>query len=144
MVHLVLILSLLSGISAGASQCEVDNADAKRTVERINERYDDFFRVQKAREEREKRMESSKENLREKRLARERELEIARLEFVKNRRPKPDDSHLQAQFEAQMKARNQKIEAMRQCYVRNKNAAEQILKRGRAIPGLIEYDLEDY
>lgn len=144
MVHLVASLFLIFSLPLHASECVQNDTDAKRTVERINERYDDFFRVQRARRERESRMESSKENLREKRLARERELELARREFIKNRRPKPDDTHLQVQFEAQLKERERKREGLRECYVKNRNAAEQILKRGRSIPGLVEFGLEDY
>jgi hypothetical protein len=144
MIESVFSLFLFFGGGAQAMECTKDDTAAKRTVERINERYDDFFRARKSREEREKRREAAKINVRERRLARQHKLELARREFVKNRHPKPDDSHRQAWFDAQLKERERKMEARRRCYVQNKNEAEQILKRGRAIPGLLEYDLEDY
>lgn len=129
---------------AQANECLPDDTDVQSQVKKINERYDDFFRVQRQREEHIRRLESNKENLRARRVAREREIEKARLEFIKNRRPKPDTSQLQADFEAKLKARERHLEVSRRCYVNRKNAADHMLKKGRAIPGLTEFGLDEY
>lgn len=144
MVRITSILLIVFSLEVQANECLPDDTDVQGQVKKINERYDDFFRVQREREEHVRRLEASRENLRKKREDRERELEKARVEFIKNRRPKSDTSKLEAEFDAQLKARDRRLEVARRCYVNRKNAAEQMLKKGRAIPGLTEFGLDEY
>jgi hypothetical protein len=125
----------------------VPKCDSKVTgadIDRINKRYDDFFRYRRQLEERDRAREKGRGDLHKGEQAREKALEKARLAYLKNRRPAPDH---EAKYEAEMlrhqKERKDELEAARRCYVESQDKAEKLLKRGRMIPGNAEYDLED-
>lgn len=143
MVHLLIVLGLFHA-TAPAQECapEDTGVSGQKMVERINERYDDFFRYQRHQEERDRERNKGRGENKARLAQREKQIEKARQEYVRNRRPPPDRRDLEAQFEAAQKKRVAKNEAARRCYVQQRQKAEQILKRGRLIPGNLEYQLE--
>ncbi|MBX3023062.1 MAG: hypothetical protein KF799_15405 [Bdellovibrionales bacterium] len=127
-----------------AVQCDAkDTAGREKMVERINERYDDFFRYQRHLEERERARDKGRGENKAMLKEHEAKLEKARLEYIKNRRPPPDRRELEKQAEAADKERKQRMELARRCYVEEQNAAEAVLKRGRKIPGNQEFGLDE-
>lgn len=144
MVHMLVLLSLFHTTPALAIECDAKaTASSAKMVERINQRYDDFFRYQRQVEERER---SRNKGRGENKIAlekHEKRIEAARQEYVKNRRPKPDRSDLEAKAEQERKERNAKMEVARRCFVQQQSAEESLLKRGRMIPGNQEFDLQE-
>jgi hypothetical protein len=139
-----LTLFLLIPLPALSQQCDTkDTASGEKMVERINRRYDDFFRYQEHLEEREHMRNKGRGENRAKLEAHEKKIEQARQEYIKNRRPKPDSSELEAKAEADKKQRSARIEVARRCYLQQRAHAEALLKRGRTIPENKEYELED-
>ncbi|NJL25004.1 MAG: YeaH/YhbH family protein [Calothrix sp. SM1_5_4] len=74
----------------------------------------------------------------------EKRLALARNEYIKSRRPKPDTRAAELQAELDSKKRQRSLEDARRCYLRQREQAEALLKRGRSIPEMKEFDLEDY
>lgn len=139
--RILLTLALfVPGALAGAE----DSRDVKVMVERINERYDDFFRVHDLQEKREERLMAGREDRRGELRRRQQEMEKARLSFVQARRPRASDEPLRLRWEAEQKGRREEIELLRRRYVEKRDTAEQYLLKGRAIPALQEFDLQDY
>lgn len=144
MVHLFVFLSLIHAVPALAIQCDAKaTASSVKMVERINQRHDDFFRYQRHLEEREIARNKGRGENKVVLAKHEKRLEAARQEYIKNRRPKPDRSDLEAKSENERKERNAKLELARRCYVQQQSAEEALLKRGRMIPGNQEFDLEE-
>lgn len=145
MVLLFAILSLFAH-SAEAVKCDAkDTGGRKEMVERINRRYDDFFRYRRHLEEREAAREKGRnEDRKIAKQERDKKMEAARLEYIKNRRPKPDSAAAEEQAEEARKQRLKEMEAARLCYVQEKAQAEALLRRGRQIPGNQEFDLDQY
>jgi len=144
MVWLILSMNLFFREAAAAPQCDPrQGSDGLRMVERINERYDDFFRYRDHLEEREFERNKGRGDNKAALRAHAFRLEKARLEYLKNRRPKPDTSEMEAQAEIEFKARKARVEEARRCYVEQKRYVEQMLKRGRTIPPKKEFDIED-
>ena len=119
-------------------------ADEQSAVDRINKRYDDFWRYMKAREERLER--SQINNGERKKVEQERmeKLERERQKYVLERKAQPSLEHLRPQYEAQLKEQQEKMELLRRRYVEQRDETEQYLKKGRQIPEMKEYDLEGY
>ena len=145
MVLLILVLNLFSHPVQAALQCDpkAGGAQGEKMVERINRRYDDFFRYRDSLQAREQERNKGRGENKAFLKAHDARLEQARKEYVKNRRPKPDTSALQAQAEAKFKERRAQIEEARRCYVQQRDHAQALLKKGRQIPGKLEFDLED-
>jgi len=141
---LALNLSLLAEAAPAPSspECPSDTQGYEEMVDRINQRYDDFFRVQREREEREEQREAARGDIRKAERERQARLEEARQEYIRNRRPKPDTRAAELEWEQQQKEKAKVNEASRHCYVQNRAKGEAILKRGRAIPGMKEFDIE--
>jgi|GEM_PF-6611168 len=117
----------------------------EQMVKRINDRYDDFFRVLREREEHEQKLQGSATNERKEReRAQALRMEQARQEYVKSRKARPSDEALRLRQEAADKERAANLEMMRRRYVQQRDMAEQYLKKGRQIPELKEFDLENY
>ncbi|MGE0527416.1 MAG: hypothetical protein AB7G93_13535 [Bdellovibrionales bacterium] len=150
MVRLYSILFLLSTISATvatAVECPPSRSGytTGEIVERINRRYDDFFRLEHEREEREAEIRQHAHDVKKARQKRAERLERAREEYVKNRPPREEESEiLRKRWEAEEKDRRQRLELARDCYIKNQEEAQEILNRGRRIPELREYNLQDY
>jgi hypothetical protein len=144
---LVTILFLLNASvwpSLAADQCgQLDTSIQKRSIEQINERYDDFFRYQRYLEQREESLESGRGENKGLLAERERRNEEARLEFLKARRPRPDTSALEQAWIVAEKERADRIESARDCTVQQRSQLEQIMRRGRRIPEMQEFHLEE-
>ncbi len=135
---------LFSGHVCVAEDTQPMSEFVKEMVERINQRYDDFFRYHREMEERMARFEVGRG---ERKAAEKRyydELERARVEYVKNKKAKDSTEHLRVQWEREEKERREKMEMFRQRHVRARDEIERHLLRGRKIPELKEYDLEGY
>lgn len=142
---MLLVLSLFSsGARALSVRCDdKGTSGGSQMVERINQRYDDFFRYHRHLEERQAARDKGRAELKGRHEAREHEMERARLAYVKNRRPAPDTAEMEARYNLKEKQRQIALEAARECYVQQKTHAEQILIRGRMIPANKEYELDN-
>jgi hypothetical protein len=144
MVILVIFLSLFYPGAVRAQQCDsLGAATGEKMVERINKRYDDYFRYQAHLEERTELRNKGRGDNKKALKAHDQKIEEARLAYIKHRRPAPDTSDAEARAEEVKKQRLAKIEIARRCYVQQRTHAEGVLKRGRTIPENKEYDLED-
>lgn len=142
MVSSLILLTLFHAPSF-AAECDPNVAGGERVVERINERYDDFFRYHRHLEEREKARDKGRGENKKMLAEHEARMEKARLEYIKNRRPAPDRADLELKAEQERKERNRRLEIARRCYIQQRNQGEALLKRGRMIPGDKEYELEE-
>lgn len=121
-----------------------DELTVEQMVERINQRYDDFFRFNRKMEERWDSMRSGASERRKLVAAHAVKVEEARKQFVQARKARPSDEPLRLKWEQEQKNRLEQIEILRQRFVRKRDTVEQYLKKGRQIPGLKEFGLEDY
>ena len=119
-------------------------AEALSPIERINERYDDFWRYIKAREQRAEKSQISNDDRKKGEAARKENLERERQKYVLERKARPSLEHLRPEYEAQLKEEKEKNELLRRRYVEQRDETEQYLKKGRRIPEMKEYDLEGY
>lgn len=122
--------------------CHADNS--ADMVKRINERYDDFFNWHRSQEERMKRFNHGVDERKNIEKAHAQRIEKARVEYVKARRARPSDESLRLKWEAGEKERSAQNEMLRRRFVQQKDAADQYLLKGRKIPELKEFDLENY
>lgn len=113
-------------------------------VERINRRYDDFFRFHRDMEARNQARLRGRDERKELERAHRAELERAREAYVKQRRPKGSDEALRRKWEEEQKARAEELEIYRKRYVEKRDRLEEYRRKGRAIPEMKEYDLEGY
>lgn len=141
---LIILASL--GISAGAHAATCDTADphAKRKVDYINERYDDFFRYQEARERHEAELQKGAGEVKAAREQRELEMKRAAAEYKRTKKDYEREERLRLEWEKSQKERARQVELARLCEVEQRRAAEELLKKGRKIPELKEFDLENY
>lgn len=144
MVGALLAFLLLNQAHASAQQCDTKVTGAEHMIERINKRYDDFFRYRHEQEARDHARERGRGENKELLERHDKALEKARLAYLKERRTPPDhDKEIEAEMLKGQKERKDKLEAARQCYVQKEAQAEAILKRGRQIPENEEFDIED-
>lgn len=140
---LALIL-MFPHLAWAAFQCDSKDTGQEEMIERINKRYDDFFRHQRMEVERTRDRQKDRGQNHRERLAHEAQMERARLAYLKSHRAAPDqEAKMEAEMEKRRKERNAANEAARSCYVQSQLRAEKLLKRGRMIPGNLEYHLED-
>lgn len=145
MPGILISVMALATFAWAAPDMEPDQGlSVSQMVERINERYDDFFKYHRHLEERWERLKIGADE--RKKMVREhhKKIEIARQEYVKSRRARPSDEPLRLKWEQEQKNRQEQIEMLRQRYVQKRDTVEQYLKKGRQIPGLKEFGLEDY
>lgn len=134
-----LILSLLP-LHCGA---EATEEDVQPMVERINQRYDDFFRHQAKMEEEAEQREHKSEDVKRIRAEQRKQLEEARREYVKSHHKSGQDPHWEQEWNEQQKEIVEKQKLFRRRYVQRKQELEQAERHGRLIPENKEYDLED-
>lgn len=112
-------------------------------VKRINERYDDFFRYHRETEERWERLNKATHERKELERAHSEKMEKARQEYVQARKARPDDEKLRLEHEAREKERKEHHEMLRRRYVEQRDTVEHYLKKGRQVPEMKEFDLEE-
>jgi hypothetical protein len=139
-VYFSLMLSLLIPHHCGA---EATDDDQSPMVERINQRYDDFFRRQRAMEEEERQRDKKANEIKRVREEHEKRIEEARREYVKSRRKVVEDPRLEQQWLEHEKDVKQQNDQFRKRYVKRRDAVEAIRRKGRRIPEMKEYDLEE-
>jgi hypothetical protein len=140
---LILGLSLTTRAFAAdeGPSCGPGDEEGRAMAERLNQRYDDFFRRQREVEEQERRRESAASEATKLRRQREEELRKAAAEY---RRSKPViDPRLEEQWNEQDKQWKSRIELARRCLVEKRNAVKALQRKGRTIPEMKEYDLEN-
>ena len=113
-------------------------------VERINQRYDDFYRYHRELEERNSLLEQGRGDRKATEKAYYDKLERAREDYVQTKKPRQSLEPLRAGWEQQEKERREKQEMNRQRHVHSRDELEKYLIKGRKIPELKEYGLEDY
>lgn len=144
MVRSVTLLLVFLPQFAVAVVCK-DPTGGQGVVDRLNQRYDDFERYHRNREARLELLQKSAPDVKKAREEHKKRLEKARLEYVRVPKDKNREAILERAWEAEQKERQKLLEESRACYVHEQNVREQWLKRGRAIPGNMEYDLDpDY
>ena len=126
------------------SAAEKSDLSKSPLIQRLNERYDDFFKHQREQEEWDQRRDVGREKIKEVREAHKEQLERAREEYVQSRRAKPDDKAAYQKWLANEAAWKEKLDVARRKLVEKRNTVEDLRRRGRSIPPLKEYDLEDY
>ncbi len=119
-------------------------ADLIHAKERINQRYDDFFRYIHEREERLERQQKGHDDRKKAEEARAEKLEREREKYVLERKSRPNMEGLRLKYEEKLKEHQEQMELLRRRYVQQRDEIEQYLKKGRMIPAMKEYDLEGY
>ncbi len=127
-----------------ALTCDLSGPEAAARVEKVNQRYDDFFRVQYEREERLRELEKGVPLVKAERQRHEQRLNEARKAYRAIKKDHAREEALRIEWEKSQKERARKLELARLCEVQQRRAVEQAIKKGRQIPPLKEFDLEDY
>lgn len=112
-------------------------------VERINQRYDDFFRRQRLLQEIDATREREAELIKLQRQKERQANELARQEYVKSRKKVIPDPRWEREWEEQQKAWIEQIKLAGRRYSQKKQYLEDVESKGRRIPGKIEYQIED-
>ena len=128
-----------------SSQCgaEATEDEAKAMVERSNQRCDDFYRYRRQLEETDKKREKDAGEIKKVRSDHEKTLELAREEYVMNRKKTIVDPKLEKQHDEAEQAWKEQNKMAGKRYAERKAAAEAIEKKGCRVPEMKEYDLED-
>lgn len=140
----ILILSTSTQVHAATCEAPESATAGKSKVDYINERYDDFFRFQQAKEEREAKIQKGVAEVKELREKHELELRRAAQDYKREKKDYALEDRMRIEWEKTQKERDKRVEMARLCEVQQRRAAEELLKKGRKIPELKEFDLEDY
>lgn len=130
--------------AGGTAACDTADPKARTKIDYINERYDDFFRYQEAREKHEARLQMGVDEVKAAKEKRELEMKRAAAEYRRTKKDYAKEEALRIEWEKAQKERDKRIELARLCEVQQRRAAEELLKKGRKIPELKEFDLEHY
>lgn len=141
--YFIVIFPFVSAALCGAEATSPGEEETQSTIERINARYDDFFRRQRELQKRDEQRAQKAGEVKRQRRERQEILEEARASYVKSRKKAVEDPRLEKRWLAQDKEWVERNKMARARYVQKKQAVENIQKRGRRIPGNQEYDLED-
>jgi hypothetical protein len=140
---LIFLLPSIPTLAATPAQCgDVDSERLQKEIGRINQRYDDFFRERREREEREERVQKGAGQVKIDQEIRAKEMERARQTYRAIPKDHSKEEALRVQWEAEQKERLKKIELARLCEVQQRAKTDEILRKGRAIPDLKEFDLD--
>lgn len=143
-LKLICLLLPFNAYAAAPLNCEaVDVQRLEKEVQRINQRYDDFFRDRREREERAERMRHGSDDRKKLLEAHEKEMEKARQAYQAKPKDHAREEALRLEWEAEQKEKAKRVELARLCEVQQRAKAEELLKKGRAIPDLKEFDLDE-
>lgn len=137
---IVMLATLLLSAQCGAQATE---EDAKAMVERSNQRCDDFYRYRRELEETDRRREKDADDIKKVRADHDHTNELARQEYVKNRKKTLVDPRLEKEHDEQELAYREQMKIAGKRYAQQKAAVEAIVRRGCRVPEMKEYDLED-
>jgi cell division protein FtsB len=135
-----MLLPLLLSAQCGA---QATDEDAKAMVERSNQRCDDFYRYRRELEEIDRRREKDAGEIKKLRSEHDQAIELARQEYVKNRKKTIVDPRLEKEHDEQELAWREHIKIAEKRYAQQKASADAIARRGCRVPEMKEYDLED-
>lgn len=141
-ISLLSLILFAGGALHAQMQCPPTKMDHSR-VERLNERYDDFFRYQRAKEEHDAKLERGVPEVKARREIHEKELERARETYAAKSKDTEREERLRVEWEKQQKLREAERVEARRCELLSRHEAELAEKRGRKIPEMKEYDLEE-
>lgn len=144
MRYALFIPLLFASQAWSAVACDpVDMERLEKEIHRIDERYDDFFEYQAKREKHEKELQKGVDEVKQRQEIRAKELERARQAYRAEKKDYAKEEAMRIQWEAAQKDKAKQMELARLCEVQQRAKAEAVLKRGRKIPELKEFDLED-
>lgn len=141
-ISLFSLILFTGGVVHAQLQCPPAKVDHSK-VERLNERYDDFFRYQRAKEEHEAKLERGVPEVKAMREIHEKELERAREAYVAKPKDPEREERLRLEWEKRQKLREAEHVEARRCELLSRHEAESAEKRGRKIPEMKEYDLDE-
>ncbi|MGE4132648.1 MAG: hypothetical protein AB7F86_13475 [Bdellovibrionales bacterium] len=141
---LPILFLFCSGIWAQVQCPPLRAGDGSDIIRNLNRRYDDFFAYKEAKERRLERINRASGEVKAWRETREVALERARQEYTRIPKDYAREEALRIKWEAEQKERAHQLELARLCEVQQRDAAGQLLKKGRQVPGLKEFDLEEY
>ena len=137
---LSLFLAVFLSSNCGA---EATEDDLSPMVERINQRYDDFYRRQHQTAAEDQKRELEAAEIKKQRMDHEANLEKQRQEYVKARKKIVEDPRLEKAWLEQQQALAEQNKMAGRRFVQKRNAIDAIERRGRRVPEKKEYDLED-
>lgn len=126
-------------------QCgaEATDQETRQMVERINERYDDFYRRQREDEELAIKRDQAAKDINAIRLEQQKAMEKARETYVKERKLEAPNPQWEQEWNQQQQAWKEQNKMAGQRYVRERDFVESIERKGRMIPQMKEYDLDE-
>jgi DNA repair exonuclease SbcCD ATPase subunit len=123
--------------------CVSEESEIHANVERLNQRYDDFFhRRQRLEQEYQERLAGAAEVARQRAALAEQHAK-ARADYVHTHKVEKPDPRLETHWLEEQKVLRQQEELTRQRYVDDRDAILKAEKRGRRIPPMLEFDLDD-
>ena len=130
------------------AECSADGpggvAETRRALMRLNRRYDDFKKKRAEEEARAQIRDHGRHHLHAQGREHEINMERARLEFIRRRKPPIGrDAELERDEDLRRKKRDHAMNAARACFVREHDRQEAQARHGRAVPENQEYELED-
>lgn len=137
------VLILISPWSSATCPPE-SREELEKGIDRINRRYDDFFRHRREEEERLQNIEKGAGEVKVEQERRAKKLEQARLEYKRVPKDYAREEALRVEWEKSQEQRKKAIEMARLCDVQQRQQIKDALKKGRQIPELKEFDLEGY
>ena len=137
---LLLVGSLVVSSHCGA---EATDEEEQAMVLRGNQRCDDFYRYQRERAEADVRREKDAQEIKRFRTEHGQMLELARRDYVKNRKATVVDPRLEKEYNDQDLAWKEQMKIARKRYAQRKAAVAAASRKGCHVPENKEYDLED-
>lgn len=131
-------------ISTSSAQAEDSEVVSPVVIEEMNQRYDDYFAHQRAKDRLDEQRQTSALEVKKQRQEHDARLEAARIEHLKMNPRRSEDERLRLQWEAEQAERREEAEMARRRFVRKQDRLEDLRRRGRTVPELKEYDLEGY
>jgi hypothetical protein len=134
---------LTSSVFCGVFNETAFAADEDWRIQRLNERYEDFFSHRKWEKEFEKMREAAYRDVLVQREKWDKQMDIDREQFIKNRPPPPNLDAAYREWAEQQRKYAKEYEHWQQQYVDLKDRIERLEKTAKKIPENVEYDLDN-
>jgi hypothetical protein len=141
-IALLFSVAVFLGPSLSYGAADIDE-EGKAMVERSNQRCDDFYRYRREMEEADTRREKDAQAIKKVRAEHDKEMELAREQYVKNRKKMIPDPRLEKEHDEQELAWKERLKIAGKHYAQRKAAVDATARRGCRVPPMLEYDLED-